>query len=40
MLSWYAGFILVMCSLESTHDSDPTPAIVSPIPTPDQNPNQ
>ena len=23
-----------MCSLEHTHDSDPTPAIVSPIPTP------
>ena len=27
-------FILVMCSLERIHDSDPTPAIVSTITTP------
>ena len=27
-------FVLVMCYMEPTHDSDPTPIIVSSIPTP------
>ena len=28
---------LVMCTLQGTYDSDPTPAIVSPIPTPEKS---
>ena len=30
----FCWFRLVMCSLELTHDSDPTPATVTPILTP------
>ena len=29
-----AGSVFVMCSLERFHDSDPTPPIVSSVPTP------